>query len=86
MARVPRWKAVATYRAEAGPVDVVHEIEELHEIADLIERGPDWNCLIDIRITLARPFVDGMTLEEAEKVGQMTGDEWDAWHARRGRA
>ncbi len=79
----PRWRAVITYHSQSGPVDVTHEIEELDEIADLVERGPDWNCIADIRITLSQPIVEGMTLEEADQVGQMAGPEWDAWLAAR---
>lgn len=81
-----RWKAVATYRSNTGPVDVCHDIEELEEIQELIERGPDWNALIDIRITLARPIYEGVTLEDAEAIGEMTGDELDAWLLKRGAA
>jgi hypothetical protein len=58
-----RWKAVATYKSDAGPVDIEYEIEELEEIQTLIERGPDWNALIDIRITLANRLYD-CTVEE----------------------
>lgn len=61
-----RWKAVATYNSEAGPVDIEHDIEELDEIADLIERGPDWNSLIDIRITLANRLYDCTVEEQAD--------------------
>lgn len=46
---------------------VRHHIEELDELHDLIERGPDWHCIKDIRVTLLRK--DGeqpMTLETAE--------------------
>lgn len=50
----PRWHAIATYRGTAGPIEVVHDIEELEELQDLIERGPDWNALIEIKVTLAR--------------------------------
>ena len=63
-----RWTAVATYRTEAGPVDVVHEIEELAELQDLVERGPDWNTLVDIRITLNRVTYPGLTVEAAKEL------------------
>ena len=61
-----RWKAVATYKLATGPVDVEHDIEELDEIADLIERGPDWNSLIDIRITLLNRLYDCTVEEQAD--------------------
>lgn len=63
-----RWKAVATYRTEAGPIDVEHAIEELEDLQWLMEAGPDWNTLIDIRITLARTLFPGLTIEAAEKM------------------
>jgi len=63
-----RWRAVVTYRGEAGPVDVTHEFEELYELHMLIERGPDWNCISDIRITIAETRqADYRTLEEAAR-------------------
>ena len=75
-----RWKVVATYRSENGPVDIQHDIEELDELADLIERGPDWGAIEDIRITLSRtPYLTDLTLEDAERLGQMRGDEIDAF-------
>lgn len=64
-----RWTAVATYHTEQGPIDVTHEIEELEELADLIERGPDWAPIVDIRITLARnAYGKTITVEEANKI------------------
>lgn len=60
-----RWKAVATYRTEHGNVDVEHSFEELEELHDLIERGPDWNALVNIVITLADPAYPGLTVEAA---------------------
>ena len=67
MTELPRWKAVATYRTDSGPVDVEHAFEELYEIHDIMERGPHWGALIDVRITLARfTTEDIMTVEQAE--------------------
>lgn len=62
-----RWIADVTYASAAGDVDIRHHIEELDELQGLVERGPDWNCIKDIRVTLLR--ADGeqpMTLETAE--------------------
>lgn len=60
-----RWIAKVTYRSEHGTVDVDHEIEELDEIAEIVERGPDWNTIETIEIQLAEPFPPGLTLEQA---------------------
>lgn len=37
-----RWSAVIYYRTDAGVIDVQHEIEELEEVAEIVERGPNW--------------------------------------------
>lgn len=47
---VARWKAVATYRTAAGHITETHQIEELEDLQQLIEDGPAWNALVDIRI------------------------------------
>ncbi len=61
----PRWTAVLTYRGENGPIEVMHDIEEIEELHDIVDRGPDWNTLIDIRVTLARCIYPGLTLEQS---------------------
>ena len=61
-----RWKVTLIYRSKVGPVDVEHFVEELDEIADLIEAGPDWNSLIEGRFELARRSeAKSFTVEEA---------------------
>jgi hypothetical protein len=61
-----RWKAVIYYRSEAlGLVDVEHGIEELEELQDIVERGPDWNTIDRITITLDRSCEHGLTIEQA---------------------
>lgn len=62
-----RWNAVIHYRSEVGVVDVPHEIEELAELQDLVEHGPDWNTIADITIKLVDPDPVGLTVEEAER-------------------
>lgn len=66
----PRWKAVILYRMEGDAfVDVEHLFEEIHELDDLIERGPHWDTIIRCTITLNRPAENKhLTLEEAEKL------------------
>jgi len=60
-----RWHAVAIYRTEGGPVAAEHRFEEIEELHDIIERGPDWNCITSITITLARVSEPGQTVEKA---------------------
>jgi hypothetical protein len=64
-----RWLAVVTYRAEAGPIEVDHHFEELEELHTLIERGPDWNTIVSIVVTLnpERATYPGDTVEAAER-------------------
>ena len=52
---VSRWQMSVTYRGgDAGPIVVEYDIEELFEIHDLIERGPDWNTVMNVNIKLNR--------------------------------
>lgn len=60
-----RWLATIYYRSESGGVDVDHDIEELEELHDIVERGPDWHSIDKIVVTLARRVDDEITLEEA---------------------
>ena len=64
-----RWIAVVTYRAEAGPIEVDHHFEELEDLERLIERGPDWNTIVSIVVTLKpeRGTYPGDTIEAAER-------------------
>jgi hypothetical protein len=64
-----RWVAVVTYRAEAGPIEIDHHFEELEELQGIIERGPDWNTIISIVVTLnpERATYPGDTIEAAER-------------------
>jgi hypothetical protein len=40
-----RWRAGVFYRTGAGPLDVEHLLEELHELHDLVEAGPHWDTI-----------------------------------------
>lgn len=60
-----RWKVVVIYNTDSGPLDVVHDIEEVGELQEIVEAGPDWHTIVDIRITLARRVSDVRTVEEA---------------------
>jgi hypothetical protein len=60
-----RWKAIITYRTDTGPLAVEHDIEEILELQGLVERGPDWNTIISIQITLARSTSPELTIEQS---------------------
>lgn len=53
--RIKRWHIAIIYRGEAGPVVVDYNIEELDELSDLVERGPDWNSILTISVELNSP-------------------------------
>ena len=46
-----RWKAIATYRTNNCQIEKVHFVEEIEELQHVLEQGPDWNALVDCRIT-----------------------------------
>jgi hypothetical protein len=63
-----RWHVAIRYRTDAGTIDIDYDIEELDQLADLVERGPDWNCLIDCVVTLNRVSTPGLTVEQAARL------------------
>lgn len=65
-ADVPRWQATVTYRTDDGPLTVIHDIEELEELQNLIELGPDWNAIIGFDIKLSKPDYDYTVLHADE--------------------
>lgn len=61
-----RWMATVWYRTDAGVIDVEHTFEELSDLHDLIEAGPDFYAIdrIEIRINPLRSDPDpGHTIE-----------------------
>ena len=61
-----RWIAGISYQTDAGPIVVDHGIEELEELADLVEAGPHWDSIRVIVITRGRDRRPGFTIEDAE--------------------
>lgn len=62
----PRWQATVFYRTDAGINPVDHVFEEISDLDELIERGPDWNTIAKIEIILLRSSSDyPLTIEEA---------------------
>lgn len=62
-----RWTATITYRTKTGPVDVIHDVDELEDVHDLVERGPHWDTIISIRIVRADADRN-LTVEAANKL------------------
>ncbi|MBB4341662.1 MULTISPECIES: hypothetical protein [Rhizobium] len=60
-----RWKVSITYRYDDGPRETVTFIEEIAELDDIIENGPDWNAMVACRITLnGRSYPKSWTVEQ----------------------
>ena len=62
-----RWLATINYITDAGVLPVEHDIEELGEIEEIVELGPDWNAIESIVIRLARRH-GHVTVEEAREL------------------
>lgn len=62
-----RWLAEVTYRTEAGDNPVYHAFDELEDLHDIIERGPNFYSIKRITIE-PQPLegVTGRTLEDLE--------------------
>ena len=64
----PRWTATVTYRHDGGDRKVHHQFEEIEDLHDIIERGPDWNCIKKITVRLSDyRRTENHTVEESEK-------------------
>lgn len=61
-----RWQVTIWYRTNGGSLDVQHAVEEIDDVAVLVERGPDWNTIEKIEIELARKSDPNLTLEAAQ--------------------
>ena len=60
-----RWIVTIVYRGDLGLIDVEHHVEEIADVHDMIERGPDWNCLERVEIKLNPKRADNCTYEES---------------------
>ncbi|RZD49897.1 MAG: hypothetical protein CXT67_09680 [Methanobacteriota archaeon] len=63
-----RWIATVWYRHDAHNVDVTHELEELGDLQELIERGPHWDTIAKIEVTRVTLNKTPLTIEQAEKL------------------
>lgn len=63
-----RWRATVVYRTDRGPLDVTHDLHELAELHDRVERGPHWDTVVEIRVVRVG-HVEGadLTVEEAAR-------------------
>jgi hypothetical protein len=63
--RIVRWVATVNYLTENGSLDIVHDLEELSDLHDLVERGPHWDTIIDITIVRSDRNFEELTVEKA---------------------
>jgi len=64
-----RWIATVYYRTDNGVVDVEHRLSELDDLHDVVERGPHWDCVIEIRVCRAKHVTsDALTVEQAAQL------------------
>jgi hypothetical protein len=62
-----RWLVTIHFRVNDGILLVDHAVEEIEDLQDIVERGPDWNTIDKIEIVLAEPYQPTLTVEEAAK-------------------
>jgi hypothetical protein len=59
-----RWRAVAWYRTDAGLLDVEHHLDEIEELAEIVERGPSFGALEKVEIFYN--WGRGQTIEQCD--------------------
>ena len=63
---VVRWIATVYYRFNSGIIEVLHDLEELEELHDLVENGPHWDTITHIHIERSDKQYAELTVEQAE--------------------
>lgn len=63
---IKHWLATVYYRSAAGTTEVLHVLEEIEDLHDVVERGPSFYAIEKIEI-VPHPDTDRMatTLEKA---------------------
>ena len=59
-----RWRTEIVYRTLDGIVDVEFFHDELFELQDIVENGPDWRAIVNIVTVLNRPTAASRTIEQ----------------------
>lgn len=74
-----RWRAVASYKADNGIVSFAHEFDELEELHDLIEAGPDWTTLDKIEVRYNMDFIEAEPEKANDALKQLmrSPSPWD---------
>lgn len=60
-----RWQARVFYRSKNGIIEVQHDFDELEDLHELVERGPNFHAIDHIEVRYAYPMAE-VTIEDAE--------------------
>jgi hypothetical protein len=71
---IMRWMAEITYRNGRKPL--LEQFEELHQLHDIVEHGPDWNEIEQIIVTLNRSV---RLAHRDHRGGRRVGDRGPEW-------
>lgn len=64
-----RWIADIVYNTENGPLVVTHDVDEIDELQNVVERGPSFETIEHVIVRYARNIErDKLTVEEAAKL------------------
>lgn len=63
-----RWNAEITYRTDEGENVVEYFIEEIEDLHDIVEAGPDWNTIQGINLQLIRVHSPDLTVEKSKNI------------------
>ncbi len=61
----PRWHVIIRYHTDSGFRDIQREIEELEDLQEIVEAGPNWYAIKGIVITHIRRVAETRTVEQA---------------------
>lgn len=61
-----RWTVTITHRSVYGSAAVQFDIEELEELQDIVEAGPDWHTIEYIDVRLTNNPMPELTMEQAD--------------------
>ncbi len=65
MSSEKRWRVILRYHVNSGEVEKECFIEELDELSEIVESGPNWYALKGIVITHVRRPTETRTIEQA---------------------
>jgi len=65
----PYWRATVVYRTDTGPVEVVHKVEDIVDLADRVELGFHFDAVTHITFSRVGWIEDpNMTVEQSVRL------------------